>query len=268
MKKKILFSIFFFLFSFSVIAYIPSYSMILSQLAYFNGQGDYRIEQELFFKKGLEPFSLKEIWWIKSSGEMRVDVSSDKKELKDMYLRFIYNTNKKIFKDENGKIHKERISYYHLERPFHLRSVHRLQKLFSIWKVAPFQVPERGKNQGSDSFVRLSRKGGKIQYHIGQETPGVWIQQDEFIIHSWKWLSGESLIAWDYQLYPKHLFFPSKRLFRQTTMEVLIRLKKVRSLKLSKKQLSLSQLSKKNTLSKNLSSVNRDRVREFYAKFR
>ena len=266
--KKMLFLIFFIIFSSSVIAYIPTYSMILSQLAYFNGRGDYRIDQVLFFKQGLEPFSLKETWWIKSSGEMRVDVSSKKKELKNLYLRFIYSRNTKRFRDENNKVQKRTISQYHLEQPFHLRSERKLQKLFSLWKVTPLQVPEREIDQGSDPFVRLSRKGGMVQYQIGLDTPSLWIQQDEFVIHSWKWLSGESLVAWEYQLYPRHLFFPTKRRFRQATKEVLIQVKKVQSLRLGKKIFGISHLSKKNKLPESLSSVNRESIREFYEKFR
>ena len=266
--KKILFLICFIIFSPSVVAYIPAYSMILSQLAYFNGRGDYRIEQELFFKQSLDSFSLTETWWIKSSGEMRLDVSSRKKELKDLYLRFIYSRNMKRFRDENNKIQKRTLSPYHLERPFHLRSVSRLHGLFSLWKVAPLQIPEREPAQGSDYFVHLSRKGGMVQYQIGKGTPGLWIQQDEFVIHSWKWLSGESLVAWDYQLYPGHLFFPSQRKFHQATREVLIRVKKVQSLKVNKKLLRINQLSQKNKLPEKLSSGNRDRIREFYEKFR
>ena len=266
--KKIFFLIYFIIFSSSVIAYIPTYSMILSQLAYFNGRGDYRIDQELFFKQGLEPFSLKETWWIKRSGEMRVDVRSHKEELKDLYLRFIYSRNMKRFRNENNKIQKRIISPYHLEQPFHLRSERKLQKLFSLWKVAPLQIPERKIDQGSDSFVRLGRKGGMVQYQVRQDIPSLWIQQDEFVIHSWKWLSGESLVAWDYQLYPGHFFFPTKRRFRQTTQEVGIQVKKVQSLKLGKKIFSISQLSKKNKLPENLSSLNRENLREFYEKFR
>ena len=258
----------FIIFSSSVIAYIPAYSMILSQVVYFNGRGDYRIDQELFFKQGLEPFSLKETWWIKSSGEMRVDVRSRNKELKDLRLRFIYNGKNKRFRDENNKMQKRKISSYHLERPFHLRSKRELQRLFSLWKVAPLQVPERKTDEGSDSFVRLNRKGGMVQYQVGPGVPGLWIQQDEFVIHSWKWLSGESLAAWGYQLYPGNFFFPTRRRFRQTTQEVRIQVKKVQSLKLGKKIFGRGQLSKKNTLPESLSSANRESLREFYEKFR
>ena len=268
MKQKIIFIIIFICFLSPAGAYVPSYSMILSHLAYFQGSGGYRIEQELFFKQGAEPISLKEIWWIQKSGQMRLDVRAKKKELSDMYLRFLYSGNKKMFKDESNQIQSRSVSYYHLDRPFHLRSARKLRKLFSLWQVAPFKLSERKEGQGSDSFVRLSRKGGMVQYQISEGKSRLWLEQDEFVIRFWKWKSGESLTAWDYQLYPGHLFFPSRRRFRQNALEVLIQVQKVQSLKTDKKWFQKNKLSKKNKLPQNLSSADQDRIREFYEKFR
>ena len=268
MKKNGLFLFVFICFMLEAGAYIPSYSMILSHLAYSQGRGEYRIEQEVLFKQSVEPLSLKEIWWIKNSDQMRLDVRANKKELGSLYLRFIYQKNRKIFKDGNNQIQNRAVAYYHMERPFHLRSRQKLRKLFSLWKVAPFQVPEREEGQGSDSFVRLSRKGGVVQYQIGEGNSRLWMEQDEFVIRSWRWGSGESLTAWSYKLYPGHLFFPSKRLFRHNSSEVFIQVQKVQSLKVDKKWIHRSKLSKKNTLPQNLSSADQDRIREFYEKFR
>ena len=267
MKKKALFLLVLICFLSKASAYIPTYSMILSHLAYSQGRGGYRIEQEIIFKQAIEPLSLKETWWVLGSGQMRLDVRAKQKEFKDLYLRFIYRKNKKIFKDENNQVQTRTLSHYHLERPFHLRKAKELKRLFSFWKVAPFQIPEREEGQGSDSFVRLSRKGGSVQYQIGEGKARVWLEQDEFVIRFWKWLSGESLTAWGYKLYPGHLFFPSQRLFRYHSGEVLIQVQKVQALKIDKKWFHKGKLSKKNTL-QSLSSAHQDRIREFYEKFR
>ncbi len=242
--------------------------MILSHLAYTQGRGAYRITQELSFKQGVEPIILTETWWILNSQEMRLDVSANKKELKDLHLRFLYKRNKKIFRDENNKIQKHSISYYHLDRPFHLRNADRLKKLFSLWKVAPFNPPERKEGQGSDSFVRLRRNGGKVQYQISMKKAQLWLEQDEFVIRSWKWVSGELLLAWDYKLYPGHFFFPSQRLFRQNSTEVKIQLNAVQSVKPNKKWTKRSMLSGKNKISKNFSPIEQERIRDFYEKYR
>lgn len=268
MKKKALFSFVLIFFSLTVRAYIPSYSMILSHLAHSQGRGEYRIDQEILFKQSVEPLYLKETWWVQGSGQMRLDVRAKKKELNNLYLRFIYQKSRKIFKDENNQVQSRPVSYYHLEQPFHLRNSQRLRKLFSFWEVAPFQLPERQEGQGSDSFIRLSRRGGVVQYQIGEGKSRLWLEQDAFVIRSWKWKSGETLNAWEYKLYPRHLFFPSRRLFRHGSSEVLIQVQKVQNLKMGKKWIHRSKLSKKNTLPQNLSSADQERIRGFYEKFR
>ncbi len=263
MSKKC-FVVLLLIFSGKTEAYIPSYSLILSHLAYFQGKGGYRIEQELFFK-GARPFSLKEIWWIKDPNYIRLDVKSAQKE--KLYFRFIYEKNKKWFKDEKGRLKNQLISYYHLERPFHLRSARELGKLFSFWKVAPFPPAERKPGVGFEPFLRLSRKGGVIQYETGLGKARVWVEQDEFVIRSWKWSTGETLMAWNYRLYPGHFFFPSKRLFTQNATETEIQVKKVQSLKLTKKTFRKTQLLP-NVLDPELTSIVQERMREFYGKFR
>ena len=247
-------------------AYIPAYSMLLSRLAQTQGKKAYRIKQELHFKEGVKPVNLMETWWIHSPGEMRLDVSSADK--KDLHLRFLYKGDKKIFRDENNKIKKQPLSYYHLEKPFHLRKASRLKKLFSVWKVAPFFPPERKEGQSTDFFVRLTRRGGGIQYQIGRKEARVWMEQDEFVIRSWKWAGGEAFWAWDYKLYPGHLFFPSERLLRHHSKSVKIKLKNLQNVKPLKNRMKQSLLSKKNRISKNFSEKQQESIREFYEKYR
>ena len=211
--------------------------------------------------------TLKETWWVQPEG-MRVDVTGLDKELKDLYLRFIYQNDKKIFKSENGKIENQPISYRHLERPFHLRSAKKLRKLFALWGVAPFKVSEREKGQGADSFSRLSRKGGVVQYEFSQGKATLWIEQDEFVIRGWQWKGGESLMAWDYQSYPQLMFLPSKRLFIYNSNRSWIQVTKVESLKANARWFRKTMLTKKNHISQNLSSADQERVREFYKHFR
>ena len=260
---------FFLVFPLGTEAYIPAYEMILSQLARSQGRGGYRLDQKVVLKQGAEPLALKETWWVEGANRMRVDVRAHKKELKDLYLRFIYTRTKKIFRDETGKLQKKKLPYRHLDRPFHLRSSKELKKLFSLWKIASFQVPKRKERASSDSFIKLSRKGGVVQYQIGKNQAKVWIEQDEFVIRSWEWKDGRGqLQAWDYKLYPNSLFFPQQRILRLDSGETLIQVQKIQSLKLRKKFFQISQLSKKNKLPAYLSSSDQDRIREFYENFR
>lgn len=269
--KLLLFALICFLIPIPTKAYIPSYSMILNHLAHFQGRGGYKIEQQVFFKQGAQPIVLNETWLIHKSGRIRLDVMSSKKELKNMYLRFIYFKNKKSFKNENNKNQKQNISNYHLDLPFHLRDKEALHKLFYLWKIAPLNLPEKKQDQGPNFFVNLIRKNGKIQYKINQkkESGTLFIDQDEFIIRSWKWKTGEKLLALSYRLYPGHLFFPSQRVLSdEEGIKVSIKVKKIQHLVLNKKLFYKKKLSKKNKLPQAISVANQDRIREFYKKYR
>jgi len=249
------------------LAYIPTYPMILSQLASSQGRGSYLIEQEVFLE-GINPITLKETWWIKGSGKMRLDVRAKKKEWKELYLRFIYDGKKKVFRDTNNQIQKVVISPYHLDRPFHLRDKEKLQNLFSSWKVTPAYIPNRKEGDGSDPFIKLSRKGGVISYQIGLGKAKLWIEQDEFVMRTWKWANNNSLHAWDYKLYPGSLFFPSSRFFKQESTEIKITVRSVKKTKMDKSSLQISVLSKKNKLPDKMPTTYQDILRDFYKNFR
>ena len=249
-------------FAFSAGAYLPSYPFLLSRLAANQGRRAYRIEQTLVFKKEGSSFTLQETWQILSGGRFRLDLKSPKQ--KGLYARFIYRQKKKIFRNEKGLIQKLPLPIYHLEQLFHLRSAEGLKKLFSLWKLAPLSPPERKEGAGSDSFVRLSRKGGLLQYEIGRgKANRLWLEQDEFVISHLKWAGGE-LKAWDYKLYPGLMFFPGKRLFRFQEQEVLMLTRRLKNIKRNKLLLSSKALSRKNHFPPDVPEW----VREFYKKFR
>ena len=246
-------------------AYIPSYSLILSQIADSQGKGAYRIEQTVLLDQNLSP--LTETWWVEPTG-LRVEVQGHK-QFKGLYLRFIYKGNKKIFKDENNKRQTQTVSRYHIEWPFHFRNADKLKKLFALWQAGPFHIPKRKEGQGTDSFVTLVRKGGRGQYQIHKGKGQVWVEQDEFVIQGWQWPTGESLKASHFKLFPRNKLFPKKRLLTyDLTHSAHIKLKKVQSLKPNKNRLKLSWLKKSNHYPPELSPTDQDKIRRFYKKFR
>ena len=252
-------------FSFFALAYIPSSPLILSQIANTQGKGAYRIEQTVLLNSNLPP--LTEIWWVEPTG-LRVDVQGQNK-LKGLYLRFIYKGQKKMFRDENKQRHTKQVSRYHIEWPFHLRDANKLKKLFALWQVGPIHIPKRKENQGTDPFVTLSRQGGVAQYKISYKKGQLWVEQDEFVIHGWKWPTGESLKCSDFKPFPQNMLFPENRLLRyNVTQSAHIKLKKVQSLKPNKNRLKLSWLKKSNYYPATLSPTDQDKIRSFYEKFR
>ena len=254
-------------------AYIPSYSMILSHLARTQGRGSYRIEQTITFYNNTSPLSLKEIWWI-TDKQQRVDVSflHPKQKSENLHLRFIYKHPYKIFNNELGKRQKHRISPYHIDRVFHLRHNKSLQRLFYLWKVAPYKISQ--KESSNNNFIQLDRRHGVVQYTIAKDKTlaRLWIEQDEFVIREWNWIVARDgmygeLTAWDYVLYPGRLFLPTKRKFKwKNASTVMIQVKKVQKITNNKKLFYFSTLRRKNHIPNSLVFANT--IRGFYQYFR
>ncbi len=251
------------------LAYIPSYPMMLSHLARSRGQGAYRIDQEVIFQGNNDLVSLVETWWIAGGSRMRLRVKAKEKQFQPFHLQFVYKNGKKMFRNEKNQIRSRTIPFHHIEKVFHLRNKKKLASLFHRWKMAPmpdFDSLEGNNNQ--KSFIRLERKGGVIQYRIGKKKAHLQIEQDEFVIRAWEWASGVQVFAWDYNLYPKNLFFPSKRKLKQASSVIFIQLKDVQSLKLRDQWFTRRHLTEKNQLPSNISSADQERIRVFYQKFR
>ena len=248
-------------------AYIPHYSTLLNKLAHLQGRGNYILEQEVVFKTSSNDVTLMEKWYVTKDRRFRVDVFL--KKGKREVFRVLYMKKYKIFQNEKKKMIRKPISPYHVDLPFHLRNADRLASLFFSWQVAPLKEEKREEGQGSDPFVKLSRRQGVVQYEIGTKKPRLWLEQDEFVIREWLWASGARLIAQDYASHPGNLFFPSRRIFRWASYEVVIDVKKVERVKeLSKKLFQRSVLNKKAFHLKGVSDSNQDQIREFYYKFR
>ncbi len=284
------------------LAYIPSYSMILSQLASTQGSGMYRIEQQVDFKHSAKPVSVIETWWVAKEGKrgtlLRLDVRSFPAKKKDLYLRFIYRGLYKIFKDEVGKRRRQKISLYHIDKPFHLRDVEKLGRLFYLWKFTPFFSPKDLAHSSVSykvssglkkeslatrlshplvSWIQLARRQGVVHYRLAKglsnKQEGLWLEQDEFVIRRWQWKkssasAGGELIAWDYRAYPGSLFFPSQRRLRWNGRQVSIKVRSIKKLPVKWNLFKTLHLIKRNTLSSHLLPLDRDSMKEFYQKFR
>lgn len=258
----------------TTLAYIPSYSMILSHLAVTQGTGTYRIEQIVTFQNSTHSLSLTEIWWIAGRNQLRLDVKSSAPNAKNLYLRFIYQGSYKIFNNERGQRQKNRISIYHIEKPFHLRSANRLNHLFYLWNIAPRQL-DKLDSPLTNNFIRLDRRQGIVQYYITQNKnrARLWLEQDEFIIREWQWIKNKSklsgkLIAWDYVIYPGNLFFPTHRRFTWPAAEVRIQVKKVQKIANTKKIFHFRHLKHKNYIPIHILPSDQNNIREFYKQFR
>ena len=175
---------------------------------------------------------------------------------------------------KKDKDKKNRISIYHIDRPFHLRNANRLNDLFYLWNIAPQQTNQPDLPQ-TNNFIHLDRRQGVVQYHIAQskKRAKLWLEQDEFIIREWQWIKNKTklsgkLIAWDYVIYPGNLFFPTHRRFIWPGAKVQIKVKKVQKIADTKQIFHSRHLKHKNYIPTHISPSDQNNIREFYKQFR
>lgn len=210
---------------FASYAFIPKSNVILQKTAENNGNGSYVIEQEVQFQTPGDPFIVREVWTVDNEGSMRLRVSGTK-EFKDSFkLYFVYNHGIKSWAPSGAKQNLS-VGEDFFEKYFHIRSVDSYAQILDSMKIASktwiLNRPVRqGKNfdNAADTFVRLSRIGGTISYAFGtpsaaekkDQRPGLWIEQDLFLLRKIRTNSGAEMTAEKYSVYPKGLNYPRKK---------------------------------------------------------
>lgn len=220
-------------------AYILPTRTILQKTAENSGSGIYAIEQEVQFSNGEENLSVKETWLIDSDRTMRLTVSGGKDLQNNFKLQYVYNGNQKWSLNRNARS-SEAVSVDFLEKFLNFRSSENLATTLAQLKIIPnyaFQKKPLAKANGEykhdpESWVRFSRTGGVVNYALGIPTPleqelnqpGIWIEQDQFVVRKLRLPSQVEMSANDYNQFAKGLFYPRSRTIRWGNNTVTIRL--------------------------------------------
>lgn len=230
--KVLLFFLFLFFANF-VFAAIPKTSMILQRTAENAGNGCYEIDLEMQFPNGQEPLILKETWMIEDQNNMKVYVSGVKDYKDQVSLFIMVKDGNRIFGPNIRKVSDDFI-----ERYFHMRSSEQFGQILSAQKIIPanalIQRPVKNLKEmdfSPESFVRLARTNGVVAYAFGtpadqsqgdQAFPGVWIEQDQFVVRKLRLASGVEVTADRYSPFARSLFYPRTRTLRWGGQQVLI----------------------------------------------
>lgn len=264
------------------VAYIPPPRMILQRTAENSGSGIYAIEQEVQFNNIQDSLFLKETWLVENDRTMRVTVSGTK-DLKDQIkLQFIYAGGQRW--SQNGNRESRRISEDFIEKYFNFRSTDQLAANLMQLQILPsnaFAKKPLPKNLDTlkyepDEFVRLSRAGGVPNYAFGTPSPvdgtpnpGIWIEQDQFLVRKFRLPSQVEVTADNYNQYARGLNYPKIRTIRWGQNTVTIRLIGITSRPTN--TANMFQPSSLDTAT-NLDGLNnqpaRDVVIDFYSRFR
>jgi hypothetical protein len=264
------------------LAYIPPTRMILNRTAENSGSGVYTIEQEVQFTNGQDSLLLKETWQVENDRTMKLTVSGTR-ELKDqIQMQFLYAGGQR-WTLNNGRS-SQRIPEDFIEKYFHFRNSEYLAnalvqaKIISPAMMAKKPLPKNVDNikYVPEDYIRLSRTGSVVNYAFGIPSPvegalnpGLWIEQDQFLIRKLRLPSQVEVTADNYNPYPRNLNFPKLRTIRWGQNSVTLRVISVSSQRsAAPAQFQASSLNANMRLEGLNGQPARDAVLEFYSRFR
>lgn len=279
--------------SLSVMAlgYIPSSDFILQQVVKNHGRGRYLIEQEVRFSFQQTSKIVHETWHIESVPRLQ-------NKQRDFYLQMhllakaeglsiqrLYKDHKVYQKDEQKALKSWKWPLDFIEPWFLTRSLRQIQNAILKQEMAgvsalnwnPALLARRSHQQETSTVlsipmpISLSRYQGKVMltYQTQAQGPGLWIEQDEFLIRRLRLKSNVEILAKDYGDYSRGLKFPKNRLINNNDVAISIRVLKIDSLSQSHKAF----LQKMSVQSLAPSVIGEDRmiaplIEDFYSRFR
>ncbi len=274
------------IFSASAWAYIPDYHMIMSRTADNHGRGIYQIEQDVVFRGDPDPLVVHETWWIAGENAMRVTFEG-RGSLKGLIQGAItYDSDEKQWREEGGTAKSARLTDDWTEPFFHFRYSKNIKPKLVAMKIAP---PESLKSRGvsvkdgtefsygQQNFIRLARSGGAISYAIGglsspedaSSTPGIWIEQDQFVVQKVRLPSTALVKAEQYNRYSEDFWLPKTRTIAWGPNSVQIHVGTVKSLKKSgSEMLKVSSADVQKNSNLIVRWPDQEVIREFYTRFR
>nr|BFD61195.1 hypothetical protein CKG001_33020 [Bdellovibrio sp. CKG001]BFD68867.1 hypothetical protein HAGR004_38890 [Bdellovibrio sp. HAGR004] len=221
------------------VAYILPTRTILQKTSENAGSGIYAIEQEVQFTSGEETVMVKETWLVDSDRTMRLTVTGGKDLQSSFKLQFLYNGGQK-WSMVDGQRKGEKLPEEFLERFLNMRNPEIFANALAHFKIVPTNafhkkpLPKTANEikHEPEHWVRLSRTGGVVNYALGAPTPveqeagspGIWIQQDEFVVRKLRLPSQVEMSANNYNNFARGLSYPRSRTIRWGNNTVTIRL--------------------------------------------
>lgn len=262
-------------------ASIPPARMILQRVVEHAGSGAYAVEQEVQIPNGADTLSLKESWIIENDRSMRVTVSALREPKDAVQIQILYAGGQRwILK--GGRKEQGPIPEDFAERAFHTRTLDSLGALLASLKILPPDalqkkpLPRRAEDfkYETPAYVRLARTGGVVAWAFGtpaspsapDSSPGLWIEQDQFVIRKLRFPSQAEMTADSYSSYSRGLQLPKQRTIRWKEHTATIRLLSASAR--TGAALSMNSLDKEWKIQGLDNQPARPLIEEFYTRFR
>lgn len=271
-------------------AFVPDYHTILSRTADSHGRGIYEVEQDVIFPTDPEPLSVKETWLIAGESQLSVRLEGTGSLKGLIGGEIIFDQQRRHFLNEQRQVQSQSLSdswwmpFFHFRYSKPMRSRMVALKMVPAASLSPRKVtpPTKGKSLDfiyeEQDFLRLSRSGGAVAYAIGTPSspdgkvtpPGLWIEQDQFVVRKLRLPSQTEVSADQYSRYPLGLWLPRTMQIRWGDRSAQVHVSRVRSLGTSKAKandLSPKSLASRKTVAP-LKLPEDQAIKEFYTLFR
>lgn len=282
----------------SALAYIPPSKMILQRTAENSGSGVYAIDQEVEFSNGADSLSVREIWLVENERTMRLTLVPPKDYADKLKIQYLYVGGQRWFLSAPKKRESQKISEDFVEKWFHFRNAENLKMAMiqnQMMTEDDSSAATKNANQAAkkikpgekvkvddfpyvpESFLRLSRAQNVITYAFGMPTPaedekllpGMWIEQDQFLIRKIRWPNQAEITADDHTPFSKGLHFPKTRILKWGPNTVTIKVQNIISKSGNMNSFFQPQsLDYTTNLDSLQSSPLKSLIEEFYSRFR
>ncbi len=272
------------------LSYIPSSDFILKEVLKNHGRSNYLIQQELTFPIEKTQKVVLETWYItvNKNQDLQLHLLATSEGL---HIERLYTNNRVYHKDNKKSLKKNKWSLEFIEPWFIGRSLQKLQNTILNHKMAEastlnwnpslFVSSSKTKfeeNKKSLSHVQmpinLSINQGQVMYAYQKNAkgPGLWIEQDKFVIRKIKLKTSVEVLASRYIEHVGYLKFPQHRvlIYEDTSIPIkTINISRLSDNKKLQQKLSLQNFrkSQKNTTQWGESETS-SLIRDFYSRFR
>lgn len=260
----------------NLMAYIPDSHMILKRTAENNGDGLYKIEQEVVFPLQPKPFRVLERWFIKEAAQMRLEVRGIGDFSSAINMQIIYDSNRRYYLDSDGKKKILPAQDELIESFLFFKDINKFKRQLVHLHMAPRNLLYNSPSSSTyqlPSFIKLSRADGVVNYAFYESeeeklSPRLWIEQDHFLVKKIRFPSKALFHAREYKRYPRGLWHPQNMEIQWNGQKVTIYTKDVQALALTqeRKKILLHTGLEKETASLKLPDI--EIVKDFYKNFR
>ena len=295
MKKQslqisIFFTILILLISVKVLSYIPSSDFILKKVVKNHGRFNYMIQQELIFPIEKTQKIVQETWHVAFNNKQGLQ-SHLLATSEGLHIERLYINDMVYHKDNKQSLKRKKWSLEFIEPWFIGRSLQKLQTAILTHKMAGISTlnwnpsllassPKTRSKQIKKNLqsiqipITLSINQGQIMYTYqrNEKGPGLWIEQDKFVIRKIQLKKNVEVLARRYIEHSGSLKLPQHRILIDKDMSIPIKTTRVDRLSDNKKiqqKLSLQNFRKSR---KNITQWDEDTtsslIKDFYSRFR